>query len=58
MTPQIYSLLSAQSWWGRYEASACEHNYFTTLLYKCGCGQVVSKEQEVPFSNSVMGELL
>ncbi len=56
VTPAIHSLLSAQSWWGRYEASACKDNYFTTLLYKRGCGELVAGEQEMSFSNSVMGE--
>eukprot|EP00891_Asterochloris_glomerata_P002045 jgi/Astpho2/2045/Aster-x1032 len=55
VTPAIHSLLSAQSWWGRYEASACKDNYFTTLLYKRSCGELVAGEQEMSFSNSVMG---
>lgn len=55
MTENIYALMSAAPWWRRYAASACGHNYFTTLLYRRDAVASGQPFQLKSFPNSCMG---
>lgn len=59
VTPLIYGLFCCSPWWDRYTASPCPAGvqYFTVLLWHRSVGSVRGCDQ-LPFSNSVMGELL